>query len=471
MKTRLSRSSISVGSRRLPRLAATAILVACGVSAPAWAQWSQLDEKPLPLPWDADNRAGYAYAVSGDVAVIGADWDRPEGDFRQNWGSAQVYRFSAATQSWTPEALLAPDDARPYLRFGMSAAASRDMVVIGAHDSAYVFRFDSATGAWRQEAKLRPSSGDGRGFGTSVSAFDDVIVVGAFLDDDDFPDAGAAYVFRRDAGAGVWRQEARLTAEDERERGWFGYRVSVFAHIAVVGALPYANGQPPSGSVYVFRRDQASGAWELQAKLLEGELISYYSLSIWGNTLLVGAPNDNELGWRAGAAYTYLGYDDGRRWEREAKLLADDGAEHDRFGHSVALGANVAVIGSVWDDTTGSAYMFQRHPATAAWRQEAKLLAADAADGDCVGHSVAVSNDVVLVGAEEQTYVFGRCVGDADSDAEVNLTDLALLLANFGASDAVAAEGDFDGDRIVDLVDLEILLSRFGQACEPWMGG
>ena len=36
--------------------------------------------------------------------------------------------------------------------------------------------------------------------------------------------------------------------------------------------------------------------------------------------------------------------------EQEAKLLAPDGAEHDRFGWSVALGMDTAVIGTPGDD-------------------------------------------------------------------------------------------------------------------------
>ena len=44
------------------------------------------------------------------------------------------------------------------------------------------------------------------------------------------------------------------------------------------------------------------------------------------------------------------------------KLLANDGAEGDRFGFRVAISGTTAIIGAVWDDDngsqSGSAYLF-----------------------------------------------------------------------------------------------------------------
>lgn len=56
------------------------------------------------------------------------------------------------------------------------------------------------------------------------------------------------------------------------------------------------------------------------------------------------------------------------------------------------------------------------------------------------------------------------CTGDVNDDGEVNLTDLALLLANFGATGSGLA-GDLDADDDVDLTDLATLLGNFGLVC------
>jgi len=58
------------------------------------------------------------------------------------------------------------------------------------------------------------------------------------------------------------------------------------------------------------------------------------------------------------------------------------------------------------------------------------------------------------------------CTGDIDGDNQVNLADLAVLLANFGTpSGATLTDGDIDGDGDVDLADLAVMLSNFGTVC------
>jgi parallel beta-helix repeat protein len=58
-----------------------------------------------------------------------------------------------------------------------------------------------------------------------------------------------------------------------------------------------------------------------------------------------------------------------------------------------------------------------------------------------------------------------QCDGDLDGDGDIDLTDLAQLLANYGTSMTVYADGDIDGDGDVDLSDLAALLSVYGTTC------
>ena len=57
--------------------------------------------------------------------------------------------------------------------------------------------------------------------------------------------------------------------------------------------------------------------------------------------------------------------------------------------------------------------------------------------------------------------VAGAPAGDLDGDGDVDLTDLALLLADFGCMTGGCA-GDLDGDGDTDLTDLSLLLGSFG---------
>lgn len=55
-------------------------------------------------------------------------------------------------------------------------------------------------------------------------------------------------------------------------------------------------------------------------------------------------------------------------------------------------------------------------------------------------------------------------VGDANLDGTVNLTDLLVLLNNYGQSSKDWAEGDFNYDGTVNLTDLLALLNNYGQS-------
>ncbi len=54
---------------------------------------------------------------------------------------------------------------------------------------------------------------------------------------------------------------------------------------------------------------------------------------------------------------------------------------------------------------------------------------------------------------------------DVDDDCDVDISDLANLLANFGSAAASHNDGDTDFDGDVDLTDLANILGAFGVAC------
>jgi hypothetical protein len=57
------------------------------------------------------------------------------------------------------------------------------------------------------------------------------------------------------------------------------------------------------------------------------------------------------------------------------------------------------------------------------------------------------------------------CPGDVNGDNTVDITDLGILLANFGTGSAFLEDGDLSGDGSVDITDLGILLAEFGSGC------
>jgi hypothetical protein len=57
------------------------------------------------------------------------------------------------------------------------------------------------------------------------------------------------------------------------------------------------------------------------------------------------------------------------------------------------------------------------------------------------------------------------CTGDADGDGDTDITDLGILLANFGSAVTPGTNGDLDFSGAVDITDLGVLLADFG--CAP----
>lgn len=163
---------------------------------------------------------------------------------------------------------------------------------------------------------------------------------------------------------------------------------------------------------------------------------------------LVGAPGEDTAGPDAGAAYVLER--DGCAWSEMAKLVASDGAAFDRFGSSVALSEDTAVVGAPEDDDAGSAsgavYVFELVGST--WMQTAKLVASDASAGHRFGTSVSLSGDRIVVGAPLQdsqgvgagaAYVFER-FGALWVETAVLVGSDTTFFDNFGTS--VTVEGD-----------------------------
>lgn len=71
-------------------------------------------------------------------------------------------------------------------------------------------------------------------FGESVSINGEVVVVGAWWDDDAGSQSGSAYVFRYNGA--TWVEEAKLTASDGAAGDRFGHSVSISGETVVVGA-------------------------------------------------------------------------------------------------------------------------------------------------------------------------------------------------------------------------------------------
>jgi hypothetical protein len=334
-------------------------------------------------------------ALDGDTALVGAFGDN------SNQGAAYVFTRSGST--WTPQAKLTSGDGATSGEFGFSVALDGDTALVGAYrdvvdttyyqGSAYVFTRSGST--WTQRAKL--TAGDGAvydEFGFSVALDGDTALVGASLDDlGANSDQGSTYLFTRSGS--TWTQEAKLTAGDGAAYDYFGISVALDGDTALVGARGDEVGvNSGRGSAYVFTR--SGSTWTQQTKLTaaDGAADDQFgtSVALEGDTALVGANGDN---YNQGSAYVFIR--SGTTWTQQAKLVAGDGVTYEFFGTSVALNGDTALVGMYGDNGhQGAAYVFTRSGGT--WTQEAKLTAGDGAAEDKFGYSVALDGDTALIG-------------------------------------------------------------------------
>jgi esterase/lipase superfamily enzyme len=123
-----------------------------------------------------------------------------------------------------------------------------------------------------------------------------------------------------------------------------------------------------------------------------------HSVSLYGDHALIGGHYDDDNGTDSGSAYIFELI--GGQWFEKQKLLVSDGAAGDHFGESVSLYGDRALIGAYHDDDngtdSGSVYIFELIDGQ--WVQQQKLLASDGAEGDYFGHFVSLYGDRALIG-------------------------------------------------------------------------
>ena len=334
--------------------------------------------------------------------------------------------FHIAGATWTQQQELTASDGATGDQFGNSVSLSGDTAVIGAADrnayqgAAYVFV--QSGGVWSQQQELIASDGVGNdAFGNSVSVSGDTAVIGASGKN---TGQGAAYVFVRTGG--VWSQQQELTASDGAVGDNFGWSVSLNGNTAVIGASGKTQYQ---GAAYVFAL--SGGTWRQQQKLSASDSAVGdkfgASVSLSGNTAMVGAAGKNSS---QGATYVFV--QSGTAWSQRQELTASDGAAGDWFGFSVSLNGNTALIGA-WAKTIGSqakqgaAYVFVESGGL--WTERQELTASDGAAGDSFGNSVSLSGEAAAIGAWGRTagqgavYVFAQSGAMWDQLQELAASD------------------------------------------------
>jgi len=362
------------------------------------------------------DRFGYSVGISRDTAIVGAHRDDLE-------GSAYLFeRDSDAPSDWKQSAKLSPDVSAYGSYFGYSVGISSDTAIVGAYGddanaldsgSAVVYRRDpSDRNTWLRVAKLVASDGGVNDeFGHDVAIDDDIAVVGARLSNGNTVDEGSVYVFGPLGIDGAWVEWAKLTCPPvwAARADALGTSLAISGDYLAVGAPGDDDAGLDAGTAYIFERNLDGGEWVRVARITSADAAAGdefgISIAVSGDRIIVGSHGDDDNGTNSGSAYIFQrNQGQSNSWNQVAKITPSDGAEYDRFGSSVDLTDDTAVVGAQWDDdggpASGSAYVFRPNPVgLVGWGEVAKIVPTDGEDVAHFGVSVAVGEESLIVGA------------------------------------------------------------------------
>lgn len=197
-----------------------------------------------------------------------------------------------------------------------------------------------------------------------------------------------------------WNEVEKLLSGDIETGDGFGYSVSISGDYTIIGA-PF---EGTTGAAYIFVRD-GSGNWSEVTKLIpsdgESEDRFGYSVSIRGNHAIVGADLEYTGNEAYGAAYIFE-RDGNGNWNEVVKIQASDKEDEDQFGWSVSIDGDQAIVGAPSESTgafwAGAAYIFERD-GNGNWNEITKIQSSDKEFNDRFGSSVSISGDRVIIGA------------------------------------------------------------------------
>ena len=317
--------------------------------------WTQQAYVKASIPASGES-FGISVSISSDGTrfAVGAS-----GQFS---GNSRVYLFDYDGANWSQQQVVTASNIDVHDNFGLAVALSGDgnTLAVGANredsnavginggataetdnsmtdaGAAYVFSFDGST--WSQQAYIKASNPDAQdyfGHVVALNADGNTLVVTAtgedsagtginsgMQDDNSMTDAGAAYVFVRDAG-GAWTQQAYIKASNTQAGDVFG------------------------GSFWAKYGSSTLG------------------LSADGNTLVIGAPGEGGLvsglqadqtddnGGDNGAGYVFVR--NGVNWTQQAYLKASNTGGWLGITSAISADGSTIVLGASGEgsDATG----------------------------------------------------------------------------------------------------------------------
>jgi hypothetical protein len=201
---------------------------------------------------------------------------------------------------------------------------------------------------------------------------------------------------------GEWGFLRQLTPSDAAAGDAFGWSVAMDGNLIAVGGVTAGS----NGAAWIFQRSTGTNTFNQVGKVLPGDNSSGlfpHCLALQDNTLVGGT-----LTFTSGAGFVYERNQGGtNHWGLVKKLVPTaPGGTSDGFGLSVALNNDLILVGAQGDDAVadnnGAAWLYQRNRGGAnQWNIAARLSAEPVESGRLFGLAVAIANDSLILGAPQ----------------------------------------------------------------------
>ncbi|NLB86709.1 MAG: hypothetical protein GX793_06580, partial [Bacteroidales bacterium] len=446
--------------------------------------WMEINKICATERWKGAN-FGYSVDIYGDYAIVGAPYDfnfNDKDEYVDSVGAAYIYKYDG--EDWQVQQKLCLEDGDMYDGFGASVALHEDYAIIGSpgrniavYDTSQgeAFIYKRNNDVWElQQNLIAPDGLKFDLFGSSVAINDNFIVVAAMQASGI---RGKVYIYEKQET--TWNLTQILNPTTSNSFRYFGNSVSIHNDYLAIGCRSAfdANEEeemPGAGAVYIYKYN--SQTWEQSQKIVaedrhEANFFGY-SVDIYGNHLIVGAPNDNrnEFGEiypetaDLGSAYIFKLEDE--TWTQVKKLHEPDSPLfnwYNQFGSDVSIYENTIAVATHqqgWDAEgqnfaahSGGFYMYRN--AYDEWIYTQKIVASDRDTADHFAYSVSIYENKIIAGALHQDHDENnlndlKSAGAAyifENFAEIIVSQDALFVENGGVYDfgeiAVGNSSDF----------------------------
>lgn len=422
-------------------------LLGCTFVSPALSQTH-------PFPTTSSGLGfGASVAIHGEtIYASSAPVGWPRGDEPAN----SVYLYSKdADGNWMEKMQIQPSDGITGDNFGRSIYVDDSLLIVGAPGLgvAYVFEPNDAN-IWQEAGKLEPSSliQDAQFAGANnyagyrskaIARAGDRIAVTSYSTRSS---TGAVHIFAKNDG--VWTEETILQPTDKNAPTDFGWSLAASGDFIFAGAWRSEN---EKGVVHAFKRDVETNKWEEISFLIPSQVSDRsafgYALASSGNTLYVGSPGANRRGRIF--IYTYSAILDA--WGLSGSLTSSNQqGSSPGFGGSLSASPSGLIEGG---RRGGNAHLFQFDPSLQAWTSQHLLMPSDTRTGMGFGFGVAIGENIAVVGSPRADFEEG--VASVYEPVDGSWTTTAVLASEVPLMTSMTGEKVECAEGVADLFDCQ----------------